>query len=83
MRGIASGANIPLPLILALNARSEILSTKVPHNECTALCWRDSNILAQNWDWVSPLQNLACFLNIERSDGHKILTLTEVIISFS
>jgi isopenicillin-N N-acyltransferase-like protein len=85
MRGIAEGADVTLPEILALNCRTEFLSAaKVPfHNECTAIfvgpeATADGRtLLAQNWDWAEILRGGMILLQIEQPDRPTVLTLTE------
>ena len=75
IEGIAQGAAVDPLDIYALNARSEILA--LPAQECTALCFPDARLLGQNWDWAQDLEELAVLMRIVRSDGHRILMLTE------
>jgi len=75
IEGIAAGAEIDPLWIYALNSRTEILNTF--QNECTAICFPTSGILAQNWDWAKDMEDLLIIMKITRSDGHKILQITE------
>jgi len=80
IEGIASGACVEPWQIALLNARNEVhhyLKGKFNHNECTAIFLPEACILAQNWDWVKPFENLFVIIIHERSDGHKILQMTE------
>ncbi|MBI4399591.1 hypothetical protein HY570_02480 [Candidatus Micrarchaeota archaeon] len=72
---IAKGAGVDARLIYALNARSEIISWLA--NECTAVYFRNSRILGQNWDWAREMEELAVVLRIEHEDGHRVLTVTQ------
>jgi isopenicillin-N N-acyltransferase like protein len=80
IEGIAAGAKINEPLwIYALNSRSEILAldASVNMNECTALCFRSTALLGQNWDWGRPLEKLAVLMKIRISEELTIQMLTE------
>ena len=46
--GMAEGAGVPLPALLAVNARTEILAGAGP-TECSVV--GAGGLLAQNWDW--------------------------------
>jgi isopenicillin-N N-acyltransferase-like protein len=52
MRGVANGARVTYPEILALNVRTEVAFGNF-NDGCTAFLWKGakSSILAQNWDW--------------------------------
>jgi isopenicillin-N N-acyltransferase-like protein len=56
MEGVATGAGVTYPEILALNVRTEIAFGAF-NDGCTALSWKSStaSILAQNWDWETEL----------------------------
>lgn len=75
IEGIAEGAGVNSLWIYALNARSEILTQFV--TECTAVYFSGVNLLAQNWDWASALEELMVIMKITREDGHSILQITE------
>lgn len=49
--GIAEGAGVSFPSVLALNARTEI-SMGMMNDGCTSLAWRtgDFSVAGQNWD---------------------------------
>lgn len=72
---MARGAEVDPVWIYMLNARSEIIDTFL--NECTSFFFRPSGFLCQNWDWAEEAARLAVLLKITKSDGRKILTLTE------
>jgi isopenicillin-N N-acyltransferase-like protein len=52
MQGVANGAGVTYPDILALNVRTEVAFGNF-NDGCTAFSWKGakSSILAQNWDW--------------------------------
>jgi isopenicillin-N N-acyltransferase-like protein len=75
IEAIARGAGIKPHWIYMLNARSEIMNTF--RNECTALFFRKSGILGQNWDWAEELESLAVILKIQQKDKPEILMMTE------
>ena len=69
----AAGAH---PLwIYALNGRTELLNLNPM--ECTSLAFKKQGLIGQNWDWDSEVEELAVILDIEREDGHRIVTMTE------
>jgi len=71
IEAIAEGAHVDQRWIYALNARSEILSLAYP--ECTALYFRKSRIIGQNWDWIQALEDLAVIMKI----NDNLLMMTE------
>ena len=73
--GIAAGANLEEWKLFVLNARTEILNAKV--TECTAFYFAESRVLAQNWDWVEPLEDLAVVITHERDDGRRYAVFVE------
>ena len=77
--GIARGANIDLPWIVALNARTEILSRSrnIVANECTSVYFSNTSILGQNWDWGRALEPLTVVMKIERPESPAICMITE------
>lgn len=78
IQGIAKGSKVDPLWIVALNARTEILSRNTnASNECTTVYFPRPSILGQNWDWGKPLEPLTVLMNIEGSDGHRIFMLTE------
>jgi isopenicillin-N N-acyltransferase-like protein len=52
MHGVANGAGVTYPDILALNVRTEVAFGNF-NDGCTAFSWKGAktSILAQNWDW--------------------------------
>ena len=78
INGIAQGAGVDPLWIVALNARTEILSRKAGgSNECTAVYFTGPSILAQNWDWGRALEPLTVLMKIVQPHGHVIFMLTE------
>ena len=76
--GIAQGAGVDPLWIVALNARTEILSRKADaSNECTAVYFTGPSILGQNWDWGRALEPLTVLMKIVQADGHVIFMITE------
>ena len=75
--GIALGAQVESLWVVALNARSEILSHQAGGfaTECTALYFSERSILGQNWDWGRALESLTVLMKIKRPDGHVIKCL--------
>jgi isopenicillin-N N-acyltransferase-like protein len=78
IEGIAEGADIDPFWIYAINSRTEILRNhQIDPNECTAVYFKPTSILAQNWDWAEEFENLSVLMKISKTDGHTILTVTE------
>ena len=78
IKGIAQGAGVDPLWIVALNARTEILSHKAgASHECTSIYFSEPSILGQNWDWGRALESLTVLMKIVQPDGHQILMLTE------
>jgi isopenicillin-N N-acyltransferase-like protein len=73
---IAAAANIEPLYIYALNSRSEIYNN-ASIGECTAVYNQPENLLAQNWDWSQPLENLVVLARLEYGDNHRVCMLTE------
>ena len=61
--------------IYALNGRTELLNLNPM--ECTTLAFRKQRLIGQNWDWDMDVEELAVILDIEKEDGHRIITMTE------
>jgi len=75
---IAEGSGQPSHWIWALNARSEIMSyTGAQESECTSVWSPTMNVLAQNWDWMQPLEPITVVLDATHADGHRVVTVTE------
>ncbi len=79
INGIAEGAGVDPLWIVALNARTEILSlTKTAGlSECTSMCFSGAPILGQTWDWGEALEPLCVMMRLTREDGHVIHMMTE------
>ena len=78
IEGIAAAANQPALWIYALNARSEMMSSKVAEaGECTALFFHESAVLAQNWDWVEAMEPLVALFTVRQASKPEILMMTE------
>lgn len=79
IHGIAEGAGVDPLWIVALNSRTEILSYKPGFvgQECTALCFRQSALLGQTWDWGRALEPLTVLMRIEQPGGPGIVMITE------
>lgn len=75
IEAIAEGANVEPYWIYALNARTEIINRLI--DECTAVYFKNSALLGQNWDWLQESEELAVVLRITLENGLKILTMTE------
>ncbi|MFX1506820.1 MAG: C45 family autoproteolytic acyltransferase/hydrolase [Promethearchaeota archaeon] len=75
IEGIAAGAEVDPLWIYALNSRSEIMNTFT--NECTAIYFKDTALLGQNWDWAKELEKLAVILRIKSKDKPEILMMSE------
>lgn len=77
LAGIATGADVSEAQIIALNARSELLSGDTVAGECTAVWMARHALLGQTWDWRRDLEPLIAVLDIRHGDGHRLLTLSE------
>jgi isopenicillin-N N-acyltransferase-like protein len=75
IEALARAAEVDPLWIYALNGRTELLNLNPM--ECTALVFRKQKLIGQNWDWDSEMEELAVILDIEKEDGHRILTMTE------
>lgn len=72
---IADSADIARWKIYLLNARTEILNAEV--GECTALCFPQSRVMGQTWDWFDGFEELAVLVTYERPDRTRVLAFTE------
>ncbi|MBP88417.1 MAG: hypothetical protein CMJ64_17170 [Planctomycetaceae bacterium] len=61
--------------LYALNARTELLGLGV--DECTSVCFQETGLLGQNWDWARALEERVVFMTIVPDDGPTIWMLTE------
>jgi len=75
IRGIAAGSGLAPWQVFVLNARTEIINARV--GECSALYLAQSKLLAQNWDWLEPLESACVVIAHERPDGHRYITFGE------
>jgi isopenicillin-N N-acyltransferase-like protein len=75
IEALARAAEVDPLWIYALNGRTELLSLNPM--ECTSLAFRDVALIGQNWDWDRQLEELAVILDIEKEDGHHLITMTE------
>ena len=75
IEALARAAEVDPLWIYALNCRTEPLNLNPM--ECTTLAFRKHSLIGQNWDWDSEMEELAVILEIEKEDGHRILTMTE------
>jgi isopenicillin-N N-acyltransferase-like protein len=78
---IARGACVDEPLLMAVNARTELLAGAEPP-ECSAIgvlperCG-GRTLLAQNWDWHPDLRESVVLWTIVEPDGRWLVTMTE------
>jgi isopenicillin-N N-acyltransferase-like protein len=75
IEALARAAEVDPLWIYALNGRTELLNLNPM--ECTTLAFRKQSLIGQNWDWDSEIEELAVILDIEKEDGHRILSVTE------
>jgi isopenicillin-N N-acyltransferase-like protein len=75
IEALAQAAEVDPLWIYALNGRTELLNLNPM--ECTTLAFRKQSLIGQNWDWDSEMEELAVILDIQKEDGHRILTMTE------
>lgn len=75
IEALARAAEVDPLWIYALNGRTELLNLNPM--ECTSLAFREQGLIGQNWDWDSEVEELAVILDIEKEDGHRIITMTE------
>lgn len=89
MRGIATGAAVPLEDIITINCRTEMMfgSARLDNTEksdgCTGIVVTPEasatghTLHAHNWDWREECVDTAVVLRIRNSDGPDILTFCE------
>ena len=75
IEALARAAAVDPLWIYALNGRTELLNLNPM--ECTTLAFKNQGLIGQNWDWESDMEELAVILDIEKEDGHRIMTMTE------
>ena len=80
MQGISDGADVPFLDIVAINARSEIMST---NDGCTSLAAvppstdGHKTIVGQNWDWLTSIKGCLIVVEIRQTNRPQILMCTE------
>ena len=75
IEALSSAADVDPLWIYALNGRTELLNLNPM--ECTSLAFRNPCLIGQNWDWEMEMEGVAVILDIEKPDGHRIMTMTE------
>jgi len=75
IESLSRAAGVDPLWIYALNGRTELLNLNPM--ECTSLALKDQGLIGQNWDWDEALEDLAVILDIENTNGHRIMTMTE------
>ena len=75
IEALSRAAEVNPVWIYALNGRTELLNLNPM--ECTSLAFKKQGLMGQNWDWDSEVEELAVILDIEKEDGHRIITMTE------
>ncbi len=75
IESMAQAAEVDPVWLYALNGRTELLNLNPM--ECTSLAFKNQGLIGQNWDWDSEVEDLAVILDIEKKDGHRIITMTE------
>ena len=66
LSAMAEGAGVPLPALLAVNARTEVLAGAGP-TECSVI--GAGGLLAQNWDWHPALSESTLIWVVETGSG--------------
>jgi isopenicillin-N N-acyltransferase like protein len=81
IRGIATGAGIPVDRIAAINARTEILAALQASgtDECSTVVTVGSAtpVAMQNWDWYAAMADNWLQWTIQHPDGSTVTTVTE------
>lgn len=75
IEALAKAAQVNPLWIYALNGRTELLNLNPM--ECTSLAYKQKGLIGQNWDWDMEMEELAVILEIEKPNGHLIMTMTE------
>lgn len=75
IEALSRAAGVDPVWIYALNGRTELLNLNPM--ECTSLAFRKEGLIGQNWDWDNEAEKLAVILDIEKEDGHRMITMTE------
>lgn len=78
MTGLAEGAGVDFPSVLALNVRTEI-GYGMATDGCTAFAWKTDveSFIAQNWDWDNEQIPNIVSLHIEKPGVPRIHMMTE------
>lgn len=80
LNGIATGSELDVLDILALNVRSEITLIDVADG-CTSIAQRNSKtgevFIGQNWDWIPEIDEATLFLEIHQEGKPTIIMLAE------
>ncbi|MCB9808934.1 hypothetical protein H6776_00880 [Candidatus Nomurabacteria bacterium] len=71
---IAEGASVDPVWVYMINARSELIDH---FNECTSFFFKESSLLAQNWDWAETSENLVVVMRVTNENGNTFIHLTE------
>ncbi|KAF3090485.1 hypothetical protein TWF569_004422 [Orbilia oligospora] len=81
--GIAEGAGVDILDIVALNVRSEIVLGEF-QDGCTSISWKVPDedgkpiqYLAQNWDWIRPVQENLAIITLSQPGKPTIQMITE------
>lgn len=75
IEALSRAAEVDPLWIYAVNGRTELLNLNPM--ECTSLAFKSQSLIGQNWDWDMEMEELAVILDIENTDGHRIMTMTE------
>jgi len=81
IEGIADGAGLPVELVAALNARTEVLASG--RGECTTVAClgtaseQGTPLGVQTWDWHDDLAGCWMRWTIDHGDGRRVETMTE------
>ena len=80
--GIATGAGLPVHLVAALNARTELLAVAAPLgvDECSTVVSLPSGrrpVACQTWDWYAAMADGWLHWTIPHPDGRVVRTITE------
>jgi isopenicillin-N N-acyltransferase-like protein len=86
IHGIAEGARVSYPDILALNVRTEIRNAAIARltpQECTAFVVlpprtaQAHTLIGQNWDWMKAVADTMIVLEVETEQGPNFVTVVE------
>jgi isopenicillin-N N-acyltransferase-like protein len=78
IRGVASGAGVPVGHVAAINARTELLArVGVDVDECSTVVALGGAVAAQNWDWYIDMADNWLEWTIPFPDGRRVTTITE------